>query len=124
MAAPRLEAALHVQVATFLTHALTDPSVFWTTFPAGGGGKARGGKLKGMGLKAGVPDLLVIANGRAHWIELKTPKGRLSMTQQARHADLLNAGCYVATCRSIDEIEGCFRAWHIPLSATVGRRAA
>ena len=97
------EAELHRAVATYLTLALPETAV-WTTFPAGGGGKARGGKLKAMGLRAGWPDIQIIYQGRFVGIELKAEKGYISEAQCLTHAAINMSGgdCYV--CRSLDDV--------------------
>lgn len=117
------EQALHEAVARFLDIALPIDA-FWTTFPAGGGGKARGGQLKAMGLKAGVPDILIVWQGLAFWIELKAPRGVLSAEQRLVHDRLAFAGCErPAVCRSVDDVERALRAREIPIRASVGAAA-
>ena len=75
------------------------PEGFWfTTFPAGGGGKVRGAQLKAAGLKPGVPDILVCGgyediSHNVHqkdvlWLELKAKDGTLSQVQKSCHAEL------------------------------------
>lgn len=118
------ETAFHMMVARYLDAALP-PSCWWTTFPAGGGGKARGGKLKAMGLKAGVADILILhetptaAATSVMWIELKAPKGDgPSDVQKAfakRMAKFNDVTAYVA--RSIDEVEAALLGEGIPLNA-------
>lgn len=108
------EFKLHCAVAEYLDLIL-GRGVWWTTFPAGGGGKARGGRLKSMGLKAGVPDILIIHDGRPLWIELKTPKGRISDVQILTHGDIVNAGGEVVVCRSVEQVEDALRDWSVPL---------
>ena len=116
------EFALHCAVANFLNAVLlpearlasTESDVAWTTFPAGGGGKARGGKLKRLGLKAGWPDIQLVWRGRFYGIELKQAKGRLSTDQVSTHRKLCHAGAWIVTCRSIEEVGDALRAWGIP----------
>lgn len=129
--APRTRRApeqdLQKAVSQFLTLALTHPQTFWTAFPAGGGGKARGGQLKAMGLKAGVPDLLIIDRGRVLWIELKTDandaagtqRGKLSQAQKQAQEALRMAGCWIITCRSVDEVENVLRSWKVPMTGRI-----
>lgn len=106
------EAALHRAVADYLALAIRPPD-FFTTFPAGGGGRVRGGILKAAGLKPGIPDVLLIRGdpGRVYWIELKTDTGRLSPAQRAMRKTLTAAHCPVAVCRSVDEVKGTLWAW-------------
>jgi hypothetical protein len=114
---------LHKAVADFLNIALALPE-WWTTFPAGGGGKARGGQLKAKGLKSGVPDLLFIKAGRAYWIELKSRRrGVVSDDQRLTAVDLKNAQCPWAVCRSVEEVEERLTDWGFRLRAHF-RRAA
>ena len=121
------EQVFHKAVAEYLDAALP-PSCWWTTFPAGGGGKARGGQLKAMGLRAGVPDILVLhryARMIVHviWLELKAPKGRPpSKVQIATHNALEGVDDWavsVHVCRTLDEVESALRDECIPLRAKV-----
>lgn len=98
------EAQIHKSVADYLDAALPR-SCFWTTFPAGGGGKVRGAQLKRRGLRAGVPDIMLIWQGQAWFIELKGPKGKLSPDQVATKGDIEDAGARVGLCRNVEEVE-------------------
>lgn len=112
------EAEFHNSVASFLNAAL-HPVVFWTTFPAGGGGRFRGMRLKRAGLRPGVPDILIFFGGRAFGVELKTKKGSLSCEQKGCHMDLSIAGVAVKVCRSLLDVEHALTEWKIPLRARV-----
>ena len=111
------ETQLHVQVANYLRLALRSPDVWWTTIPAGGGGRIRGAQLKRKGYKKGTPDVLIIYRGMAHWIELKTFGGGLSIDQLGQHGLLLRAGCYVAIRRTVDEVHQILCQWGLPVEA-------
>ena len=111
------ESQLHRAVAAYLALALP-ADCWWTTFPAGGGGRIRGAQLKAMGLAPGVPDILIIRGdgllSYVFWIELKRPRGgSLSVAQKLCHAVLQQFGCYVATCRSVDEVRETLLGWGI-----------
>jgi VRR-NUC domain-containing protein len=113
------EQILQRQVFEFLTVALSPPAWF-TSIPAGGGGRVRGAILKATGYKPGSPDILIVYNGRAYFLELKAPKtGRVSPAQWETHHLLTAAGCPVATCRSLDEVMALFGPkgpwWPIPV---------
>lgn len=112
----RPEQDFQMQVARYLDLALPGDA-FWTAFPAGGGGKIRGAILKGMGLKAGVPDILIVHEGRALFLELKAGRGRISPAQAKTHGDLWEAGSPVAVCRSLSEVQMVLLRWAIPLKA-------
>lgn len=109
------EAELHRAVATYLQAVLDPRQVWWSTFPSGGGGMIRGALLKSMGLKAGVPDIIVIPAGKpAHWIELKAEGKYLEPHQRELHAILGSLECRVSVCRSIDDVRETFAEWGIP----------
>lgn len=107
------EAQFHNSVAAYL-NAVLDPRVFWTTFPAGGGGRFRGAQLKRAGLRPGVPDILLFKDGCAYGIELKAAKGSLSGEQKACHMALALAGVPVKTCRTLDDVLFALTEWAIP----------
>lgn len=121
------EQTLHKDVALFLSQGLRSPT-FWTTFPAGGGGRLRGAFLKSMGLKAGFPDLLVIhpqPTGAGLGcivlgIELKAGKGRVSPEQIDVHAALTIANARIRVCRSLEDVEAFIRSHGVPMFASVG----
>jgi VRR-NUC domain len=107
------EQSLQTHVASLLTW-LLPPEVPWTAIGHGGGGKTRGMILKGMGLHAGWPDMVLLHRGRSCWIELKAARGSLSPEQKVVHEALRAAGGWVAVCRSTDEVRGVLDAWGIP----------
>jgi len=116
------EESLHRAVACFLNVALVDDA-FWTTIPAGGGGRVRGAILKAMGYRRGTPDILIVWQGKAYWIELKAKNGRVSGAQWEVRKALARAGSHVGFAYSADEVESLLRCWGIPLRATMGRAA-
>jgi hypothetical protein len=111
------EAAFQCQVAEYLSKAL--PEGYWfTAFPAGGGGRIRGAQLKRMGLKAGVPDVVVFGLGLTQeqrsiycerptvlWLELKAKTGSLSPAQRDVHKKLKNLGHRVETVKTLEQVE-------------------
>lgn len=114
------EIQIHKAVAEYLSLALQPPT-FWTTIGHGTHHKApqRGAQLKAMGLKAGIPDLLIVHDGRAFWIELKAPKQYPRDYQRATHQLLRHAGCEVFIARSVMEVALALETWAIPLRAKV-----
>jgi len=68
------------------------------------------------GICAGVPDIIVLYRGAAHWIELKTKAkdSALSDDQQEMCAALLLAGCRYGVARDENEVLACMDAWQIP----------
>lgn len=77
--------------------------VLFTAFPAGGGGRVRGAKLKKAGLQAGWPDIQLVHRGKYFGIEVKTQTGRLSPAQVDLHKRLTDSGCSVAVARSVTD---------------------
>lgn len=107
------------QVAQFLAVSLAGNSWF-SSLPLGGGGRLRGAILHGLGVRRGLPDVLVINDGRAIWLELKSDKGRLSQAQQACHSDLIRARSSVAVCRCLEDVVAALNAAGVPLRAKLG----
>lgn len=106
------ERQLHFAVAAFLRHAMP-PDLPWTHVPAGEARDERtGAKLKMMGLRRGVPDLLfILPTGRAAFIELKSTKGALSPDQKTFRDQVMALGCAYAECRSVAQVETALRGW-------------
>lgn len=86
-----------------------------TAFPAGGGGLRRGRILKGMGLVAGMPDLLFIYRGQVFGMELKAARGRLEPSQIETHERLAVSGVEVRVVKTTDEAIQCLKDWLIPI---------
>ena len=95
---------------------------WWSHFPAGGGGKLRGAILRGLGLKPGVPDIIIIDAGRAYWLELKSKRGQVSLVQRACHVELLHAGCPVAIIKDVNEVLPQLYRWGVALKPGVRLR--
>ena len=100
------EFRFHCACAQFLDLVLPADAFWFHTPNSGRRGKAAGGRLKAMGMKAGIPDLCIIYRGRVFFVELKTLKGRLSTVQRDMHIRLEEAGATVKSeCRSIGELQ-------------------
>ena len=52
---------------------------------------------------SGVPDVLLIKDGRATWLECKRPSGKPTPIQVLRMRELREAGCRVAVVTSAQE---------------------
>lgn len=124
------EQVLQTAVARYLDRALRKPT-WWSGIGHGGGGRVRGAILKGMGVKAGVPDLLIVHPAPMNnsgcllvGIELKSADGSLSPAQKETRDAFTEAGAFYYIARSLDEVEGFLRGIGIPLHATTGMREA
>lgn len=109
------EQGLHAAVARFLDWCLLPPAV-WTTFPAGWYrlDKAAAGRLKHVGLKPGMPDILIWHGGHCYGVELKTAQGKLTMLQSDMHARLAKAGVKIIISRRLSDVIALLRDENIP----------
>lgn len=105
------EEAIHRAVVELLQRACL-PGVDWTHMPSGEArGPGVGGKLKGMGVKPGWPDLILVKGGVLHGLELKTEDGRVSPAQRAAHEALAAAGAHVTVAHGLDAAVAALKAW-------------
>ena len=120
----RPEEALHRAVAQFLDLALPEDAVWFHPPNGGARSKAEAGIFKAMGVKPGVPDVVIIYRSQPIFIELKAPGETPSKTQKEMHNRLMLAGAlvYPAATR-IEEVEG-FLCAIMPLKAATGARVA
>jgi hypothetical protein len=80
------------------------PGLWFAHVPNGGyRGAIEAAIFKSLGVIAGVPDLLLIFEGRTYGLELKAAKGRLSPAQIRTQELMRTAGAVVATANGIDE---------------------
>jgi hypothetical protein len=106
------ERGLTVAVGELLTWG-AKPGTWWTHFPAGGKRSViTGAILKAMGTRRGVPDLLVVFDGRLFGLELKNGRrGKLSPAQVECQAALRAAGAVVGVAGTIDEALDLLTEW-------------
>lgn len=117
------EYAIQCAIARHLA-AVLHPDVFFTAIPAGnigGGAEAarRGAMIKAMGYRAGTPDLMLLHEGRAFFIEIKAADGELSPAQDLTHLLIRRAGAPVFVARSVIEVETILRAAEIPMRGRI-----
>jgi len=115
----RDEETLQRSVMEFLRLALPADGVAFA-IPNGGMRSPReAARMKGMGVTAGVADLLVVFRGRAIFIELKAKAGVMSAAQKEMTRRLVYCGAAVCLCRSVEEVEQSLREACVPLRASV-----
>jgi hypothetical protein len=86
--------------------------IFWCHYPAGGARRrVEASIFKGLGVKSGVPDLLLVKSGKLCALELKSPTGKLSETQQQTIAQLQQPGVVVAVAHDIDTALDKLQLW-------------
>jgi hypothetical protein len=102
-----------IQRAVFEHLALRSTPGVFAFHPANGGWRSRieAAILKGLGVRAGVPDIIAVRDGRTYGLEVKTPGGRLSAAQRSAHAALRAAGATVATAWGLDDALKTLEAW-------------
>lgn len=126
---PAKEISLHMSAAAFMRRALP-PEIIWYHCPNGEvRDKATAGKLKGMGVLAGVPDLcFVMPNGQAAFLELKVGGGRLDDDQITFGFRARSVGCGHAVATTMEEVEAVLARWMtaygLKLRATITTRRA
>lgn len=112
---------LHRTVAELLEWMLYYPTVF-TTFPAGWGklAPATAGRLRGAGLKAGFPDILIFHESRCVGIELKVKGRKPSAAQQLMFPRLRQCGMKIYVCESVDDVMAALLDANIPFRSRCG----
>jgi hypothetical protein len=94
------------------------PGVWWTHIPLGGlRSKVEAAILRGLGTVRGCPDLLIVADGKAHFLELKA-RSRVTPEQHACHEALRAAGACVAVAYDIDDAIEWLKRWRLLRSHT------
>lgn len=108
------EHQLQRAVAQYLDVALP-PGSWWTSIDSAGRGPIAGARMKARGVKRGVADLLIIADGRSSrswttlWVELKSKNGRLTDDQYAFFHAAVRAGHEYAIIRSVAALDVALR---------------
>src|SRR5262249_49840306 len=93
--------------------------VFWHT-PNGMklGGKMnakgiaiQGARIKGLGVRAGVSDWILVHEGKIYALELKAPGGRATEAQLEFHADMQRAGAFCCVAEGLDRALAVLEQW-------------
>jgi hypothetical protein len=112
----RLEEALQRTVVELLTLYENRGLLAYCHVPNGGyRTKAQAGAFKAMGVRSGVPDLIVWTDrGHSFGIELKAGKGTESDAQVLWRSTLESLGHRVYVAWSVDEVEAVLRLEQVP----------
>ena len=90
------------------------PGVFYFHAPNGGGrSKAEGGIFKALGVRAGVPDIIIFYRSQIFGLEIKAAKGRVTPIQRQTLNDMEVAGARTAIVNSIDEALVTLECWGV-----------
>lgn len=88
------------------------PGVFAWHTPNGGKRKPiEASILKGLGVVAGVPDIVAIRGGHTYGLELKAEGGKPSDKQTATMAEMERAGATIALATGLDAAIAQLEAW-------------
>lgn len=123
------EGALQGAVAKLLDTVLDPAHARWFHVPNGGHrNKITARNLKRQGLKAGIPDCVILFMGRVLMIELKRTKNARMSPMQTEFAAWSNLnGFPTVVCRSLGGVEKALRDYGVPLriaSGEIARAAA
>ena len=71
----------------------------------------RGSDFRGLGVKAGVADLIFLRDGRAFALELKTERGRPSAAQMQFISEFRDAGGEASIASGLDQALRTLETW-------------
>ena len=92
--------------------------VWWSTDHANSGSKVPGARIA-RGIGAGIPDVFLMWRGRSHFIELKTPDGKVSPSQASVIMSVAAAGGMVSVATDAVEVLALLDWWGIPRARKV-----
>jgi len=121
------EYEFHCKVATTLNDILDPILTCWSSIEnsnntGGISGMIKQAKNRRKGVKPGVPDLFILYDGKALFIELKALKGTVSDPQKLFHKKINMAGSHIIVIRSISELMDALIKYKIPLVGTYEMR--
>lgn len=88
------------------------PGVFSFHVPLGGyRSPIEAAIFKSIGTIAGIPDIILIFEGRCYALELKTENGRLTEVQHVVHERMRAAGATVAVAYGVDQALAQLKRW-------------
>jgi VRR-NUC domain len=102
-----------IQKAVFdhLKSRAVSDAFFWHPFSGGFRRPKEAAIYKGLGAIAGLPDVLILHQGRLYCVELKREGGRVSEAQLACLAAMERAGAFTAIADGLDRALACLEAW-------------
>lgn len=87
--------------------------VWWHTPNGGSRGKTEAARFVGLGVKPGIPDIVVIMDGETYGLELKADKGRVTPIQRSVHEQMRAAGATVAVTHGLDDAIAQLEDWKV-----------
>jgi hypothetical protein len=108
------EDAIHRSIFRFLRSVLPAHWLVYHTPNGGSRNKIEAANMKGLGVLAGVPDLTIVGDGKAYFLEVKAKSGRVQPSQHA-FMDKLEANKIAhAVVRSIDDVRAFIEQYGLP----------
>lgn len=113
------ESDIQAQIVALLSHHSRRNNFIFFSVPnerdlsASGNRFAHMAKLKKMGYTPGAPDLVIVKNGQAYFMEVKTPTGHISDNQRWFMSNAASVGAHYAIVRSYEEAIKVLTAWVI-----------
>ena len=111
------ESAIQSHIIHFLNAALPQHGVVMSIPNEGKRDPRTGARMKRQGLFTGAADLMILVDGKAMFLEVKTPTGRQTVHQERFERTVNHAGCPYAVVRSVGDVEATLISWDVPLRA-------
>jgi hypothetical protein len=86
---------------------------FWHRFSGGLRSRTEAARYKGMGAIAGLPDLMILHQGKLYCIELKAEGGRLSEAQERVLIALREAGAMASHAHGLNQALRILEGWQL-----------
>jgi hypothetical protein len=124
----RPEQQIHQAIAQHLRQRGKPGLVWWTTnnniAMRGRKGAVQGGIARGLGVRAGVSDIVALYQGRFYALELKADRGRPTAEQMQFIGDINAAGGFATIASGIDQALRMLEVWGLVIGkAALGRAA-
>ena len=101
---PGADEVLRAAVVAYLAKALP-PTAFFSVFPHREGGMFHGLRMRSLGVRQGLPSVLILHGGHAYCIDLRTGRGALQPSQRDCYAALQDARIPVTVARSLEDVQ-------------------
>lgn len=118
------EDAVQMALMRFLDVLAMPGAVFWHCPNGGSRGRGEAGRFQALGVKAGIPDVLILYRGHLYGLELKADAGRVSPEQKSMADALGAAGATVSVAFGLDAALAQLTAWGVMRSAGGAKQAA
>lgn len=113
------EFELQCAIAYYLDMALTS-ATRWCHIPNGEYRRPKtSARLQKMGVKAGVPDIMLLHGGRAYFFEIKAGRGKATESQVDWMAWLNRHDYQACVVRSVADLDAILKVAGIPLKGTL-----